>query len=168
MPVNGSTAAGARRGSANRPVRDRRDVHRPGRTATSCRPRHALDRGPRRAPPVEIAVRGHAHTLTLLLSHEGRDGFETTQTPDEILALFRKDFSDPLPMLPQTAPWRYEDWMTCSWRCRRPTSSNCAGRWVRPGSWPANARRSCSTGQADAPDRVADLHDGVPRYDAVW
>lgn len=72
--------------------------------------------------------RDGSHTLTLFLPHEGPDSFETTQTPDEIQALFRKYFPDLLPMLPglveqwqgrpvgallttKTAPWRYEDWM---------------------------------------------------------
>ena len=72
--------------------------------------------------------RDGSHTLTLFLPHEGPDSFETTRTPDQIQALFRKYFPDLLPMLPalveqwtsrptgallttRTAPWRYSDWM---------------------------------------------------------
>lgn len=72
--------------------------------------------------------RDGSHTLTLFLPHEGPDSFATTQTPDDIRALFQKYFPDLLPMLPalveqwttrptgallttKTAPWRFEDWM---------------------------------------------------------
>ncbi|HEY1137575.1 MAG TPA: NAD(P)/FAD-dependent oxidoreductase [Xanthomonadaceae bacterium] len=72
--------------------------------------------------------RDGSHTLTLFLPHEGPDSFATTQTPDEIRALFQKYFPDLLPMLPalveqwttrptgalvttRTAPWRFDDWM---------------------------------------------------------
>lgn len=72
--------------------------------------------------------RDGSHTLTLFLPHEGPDSFATTQTPDDIRALFQKYFPDLLPMLPalveqwttrptgsllttKTAPWRFDDWM---------------------------------------------------------
>jgi len=72
--------------------------------------------------------RDGSHTLTLFLPHEGPDSFETTTTPEQIQALFRKYFPDLLPMLPglveqwsrrpvgallttRTAPWRFQDWM---------------------------------------------------------
>ena len=72
--------------------------------------------------------RDGSHTLTLFLPHEGPDSFATTNTPEEIRALFQKYFPDLLPMLPalveqwttrptgsllttKTAPWRFEDWM---------------------------------------------------------
>jgi kynurenine 3-monooxygenase len=72
--------------------------------------------------------RDGSHTLTLFLPHEGPDSFATTNTPEEIRALFQKYFPDLLPMLPalveqwttrptgsllttKTAPWRFDDWM---------------------------------------------------------
>lgn len=72
--------------------------------------------------------RDGSHTLTLFLPHDGPDSFATTQTDEDVKALFAKYFPDLLPLLPdlleqwrthptgslittRTAPWSRQDWI---------------------------------------------------------
>lgn len=76
---------------------------------------------------VSHANRNRSHTLTLFLPFEGEDSFTTTQTPENVVALFTKYFPDLIPLLPdlveqwmrhsagslvttRTAPWAFGDW----------------------------------------------------------
>ena len=71
--------------------------------------------------------RNGSHTLTLFLPFEGKDSFATTQTAEEVEALFAKYFPDLVPLLPElveqwmqhhpgslittrTGPWTFKDW----------------------------------------------------------
>ena len=76
---------------------------------------------------VSHANRNGSHTLTLFLPFEGQDSFATTQTAEDVVAIFTKYFPDLIPLLPdlveqwmthspgslvttRTAPWAFGDW----------------------------------------------------------
>lgn len=76
---------------------------------------------------VSHSNRNGSHTLTLFLPFEGADSFASTQTTEEVVALFTKYFPDLIPLLPdlvdqwmrhspgslvttRTAPWAFGDW----------------------------------------------------------